>query len=342
VPGEARRPRRQSRADVASAGSPSDLQEQALSALLDEVLRGDKEKSEMELVEGFLQGVQSRTGGTPLDENFVKGVAEQVFGGKSDASVDEKFFPDEAQEKVSRSGSKTIRSVAEQALGEDDASADERNLPCAMQKKVASRSNSKTHQAERVLREEDALADDEKPAKSAARKKQTAASKARMLRALEEASQQLGLGFSEVAGQILWRNRQSKSLQEARFQRIARDISWMGGPLTDQGLAPDFVNGVEQLFQVWTAKQEGVTFRWVRKAIELIEKNPILRSRVRRTDVDRLFYSLSQESRSKRTLSLSGFKEFLMQLAEVMEVHPLWVFMAVGCHAEEEALRASF
>uniref|UniRef100_A0A7S0FYS5 Uncharacterized protein n=1 Tax=Pyrodinium bahamense TaxID=73915 RepID=A0A7S0FYS5_9DINO len=162
-----------------------------------------------------------------------------------------------------------------------------------------------------------------------------------VLRALVE---RCGMPFTDLASQILWRNRKVKVLQRAPFRRLARDLSWLGRRDDECPLEP-----VEEVFRCLTAKCGGrMAGRQWQKVLALIHRNPVLGSRVKLCDADRLFYGeCHRGGQANRAINMSEFKELLFDLSESSGIHPCLIFISVGSHARrllaeaEEAEEAS-
>jgi len=144
-----------------------------------------------------------------------------------------------------------------------------------------------------------------------------------VLRLLETQS---AIPFTDLLGQILWRHRRSGPLQNPPHRTVAENVSWAAGDL----------GPVEEVFRAFTLREKGRMRRseWI-QVVQFVQRNPVLRQRVRHCEADRLFYSACSRNRDEnRTICLSEFLELLLMLVETSGVHPWMVFSAVGCHAE--------
>lgn len=148
-----------------------------------------------------------------------------------------------------------------------------------------------------------------------------------------------GMPFSELASQLLWRNRRAKVLQETH-RRLTRDLSWLA---QEETLEP-----VEEVFRCITAGGTRMNFRQWQKVLALIQRNPILQSKVKLSDSDRLFYGQCHHGgQANKNISRSEFKDLLFELAEASGIHPSLIFISVGSHArrlageEEDELEAA-
>jgi len=150
---------------------------------------------------------------------------------------------------------------------------------------------------------------------------------------------QSNMHFHEVAGQILFRHRRSSVIQERKdFRKVAEDISWVfrQSSSSDAAGTTKETGGkrwVDAVFEHMCVKGE-FRFREWQKVVQLIQRNPILRNRVRLSDTDRLFYNITHRDNEARS-SLNSpreFRELLMCLADACAVHPGMMFYAVGCH----------
>lgn len=152
----------------------------------------------------------------------------------------------------------------------------------------------------------------------------------RVVQALHEESQ---VKVGDIVGQILWRHRKAEVLKDRRFKKVAESVEW--AVADDLITSPEMVQLVEGVFRDMTAAEGGRMSAQVwRKTAKIIQENPVLNSRLRRTDADRLYYA---ETRSRGEANSGGinrreFKSLLVQLAFCMEVPPYMVLLAVGSH----------
>jgi len=159
-----------------------------------------------------------------------------------------------------------------------------------------------------------------------------------VVRALQKKSQ---VEVGDIIGQILWRHRNVDSLQDRRFKKVAEKIEWTVAE--DPNAAPHMIELVDSLFNELTATAEGrMTSQMWRKVTAIIQANPILSERLRRSDVDRLYYGATHHRGQARSdgISRRTFKSLLVQLASCMKVPPYMVMLAVGSHRERAELRA--
>lgn len=162
-----------------------------------------------------------------------------------------------------------------------------------------------------------------------------------VIRALAE---HRSMPFSELASQILWRNRKAKALQHTAFRRLARELSWLGSSDDKDPLEP-----VEEVFGRLTAACGGrMAGRQWQKVVGLIQRNPVLNSHMKLRDADRLFYAECRRSGdANSSIGMSEFKELLFELAECSGINPCLIFICVGSHTRrlraeaEEAEEAS-
>eukprot|EP00439_Symbiodinium_sp_Y106_P034483 s862_g4.t1 len=155
--------------------------------------------------------------------------------------------------------------------------------------------------------------------------------------------------------EILFRHRRSSVIQERKdFRKVAEDISWVfrQSSSSDAAGTTKETGGkrwVDAVFEHMCVKGE-FRFREWQKVVQLIQRNPILRNRVRLSDTDRLFYNIThrdnevpvhngshpkdpQLGQARSSLnSPREFRELLMCLADACAVHPGMMFYAVGCH----------
>lgn len=159
-----------------------------------------------------------------------------------------------------------------------------------------------------------------------------------VVRALQKQSQ---VEIGDIIGQILWRHRNAESLQDRRFKKVAEKIEWTVAE--DPNAAPHMIELVDSVFRDLTATAEGrMTSQMWRKVAAMIQANPILNTRLRRSDIDRLYYGATHQRGQARSdgINRRTFKSLLVQLASCMDVPPYMVMLAVGSHNERAAVRA--
>lgn len=152
---------------------------------------------------------------------------------------------------------------------------------------------------------------------------------------LRELATQSGMPFSDIVGQCLQHNRNVAALRLSRYQDVVQDVSWVAEP----GEASSVIDRVKEVYRFFTAA-DGKCMNWCKwqKVADLICKNPVIQSRVRHTDIDRLFYSAAnRDPENSKTISHNEFFGLLLDLAEASGIHPNMVFVAVGCHSEQLA-----
>jgi len=162
---------------------------------------------------------------------------------------------------------------------------------------------------------------------------------ATVVRALQKESQ---VEVGDIVAQILWRHRNAESLQDRRFKKVAEKIEW--ALAEDPSAAPHLIEQVDGVFRELTTAAKGrMTSQMWRKVVAIIKANPILNERLRRSDVDRLYYGATHHRGQARSdgISRRTFKSLLVQLASCMEVPPYMVMLAVGSHNERAGLGAA-
>jgi len=161
-----------------------------------------------------------------------------------------------------------------------------------------------------------------------------------IIQVLQELGEQSGLRFSDIAGQVLRQNRNSRALRTAKHREVVDDVSWIEEPAESiVNESSGLVECVKQVFRLSTTSDSGC-MRWNtwQRIADLICKNPILNARVRHTDIDRLFYqAANRDPENSKTISRNEFLGLLLDLAEASSTHPSIIFFAVGCHAERLA-----
>lgn len=157
-----------------------------------------------------------------------------------------------------------------------------------------------------------------------------------MLRNLAES---IGMELSDVLGQILWQHRTAKVLRAARFRAVVEDLSWVEPGAGTLDADASVCKLVGEVFRVLAAPTGGGmrAAAWL-KVIRMVELNPVLQPRLRRSDAHRLFYAHTHmNGESQASISCVGFKRLLIELADAMRAHPAILFLAVGSHAEHLA-----
>eukprot|EP00747_Dinoflagellata_sp_TGD_P140395 gnl/TRDRNA2_/TRDRNA2_176007_c0_seq1.p1 gnl/TRDRNA2_/TRDRNA2_176007_c0~~gnl/TRDRNA2_/TRDRNA2_176007_c0_seq1.p1 ORF type:complete len:442 (-),score=48.49 gnl/TRDRNA2_/TRDRNA2_176007_c0_seq1:464-1789(-) len=146
-----------------------------------------------------------------------------------------------------------------------------------------------------------------------------------VLRILAECSQ---MCLSDILGQILAHQR--GNLKHSQHRKIADDMSWVGAESRGDDI---FAGPLDEVFEQLSSKGR-MRFRKWQEAIHLVEKNPVLRSRVKPHVADIIFWGETHRGADVRAdIDRWEFQHLLLKLADAMDVHPSMVFMAVGCHA---------
>jgi len=152
---------------------------------------------------------------------------------------------------------------------------------------------------------------------------------AKVLKALE---MHTGVSIGEIVGQILWRHRRVDVLQSRRFKKVAEDIEW--SVTGDDSSKQDILQQVDAVFRELIAGEGSrmTSIHW-RKVTRLIQANPILKTRMKATDADRLFYAEThQRGEARSGITRREFRSLLLHLASCMKVPPFMILLAVGCH----------
>lgn len=161
---------------------------------------------------------------------------------------------------------------------------------------------------------------------------------ARVVKVLQRQS---GVELGDIMSQLLWRHRNAESLQDRRFKKVVEKVEW--AVAEDPEAAPHMMELVDDVFRKHTAHSDGrMNSQMWRKVAVLIQANPVLSTRLRRCDVDRLYYGATHHKGQARNdgVSRRTFKSLLVQLASCMEVPPYMVMLAVGSHSEQGDLCA--
>lgn len=143
------------------------------------------------------------------------------------------------------------------------------------------------------------------------------------------------MAVSDVLGQILWQHRTTQALRAPCFRSIGENFGWVDAAAV--GLAPtnEVTQMVTDVFNVLTTTSGGRMrpSAWL-KIIQILETNPVLQPRLRRSDAHRLFYTQTRQSKQCWAgICGAGFLRLLVELADAMQAHPVIVFLAVGSHA---------
>jgi len=139
-----------------------------------------------------------------------------------------------------------------------------------------------------------------------------------------------GLNFEDVLGQMLWRHRNSEPLQESHHKSCVENPRWV---IAGQDVGEEFIEKCKTVFRI-LAKPEGGRMKlpqW-KKVMEMIQSNPVLKTRVRRSDCDRLWHGETR-SLAENSLGMKDFMGLLLKTAETIEVHPMMVFFTVSAYA---------
>jgi len=148
---------------------------------------------------------------------------------------------------------------------------------------------------------------------------------------------------SDTLGQLLWQNRDVPSLREGAHRQLVEDLSWVVDPehcSSDSG--PSVLDLTMVVFRELTAEDSGrMKWRTWLKVVEYIKRNPLLTNRINRNDADRIFHAEAmREVRGGHSqdqgisVGSHGFMGLIMKTAEIIEMHPFVLFLAVGCHAD--------
>jgi len=140
--------------------------------------------------------------------------------------------------------------------------------------------------------------------------------------------------FHEAAGQVLFRNRRADVLRKRKdLRQSSEDLSWIAAAADPADQAA--LGGVEGVFRAMCVRDELRSRQW-QKVVQLMQRNPVLASRVRHSDADRLFYEVTHRDveATHALTSVQKFKELLALLSEAAGVHPAVVFISVGCHGQ--------
>lgn len=164
-----------------------------------------------------------------------------------------------------------------------------------------------------------------------------------VLRVLRQASELLGSSFSDVAGQVLWRNRRASVLQNPLHKAVVEDLSWAfssSSSARDVIEVSDFGEDIQNYFSSLTSGRQDRMFhqQW-QQVVAVLTKNPVLKSRVKASEVEHIFFAAER----KNTQNAGGirykvFKRLLIQLAESTHVHPWMVILALGAHWRQQSI----
>lgn len=148
-----------------------------------------------------------------------------------------------------------------------------------------------------------------------------------------------GLSFRAIVGQVLWQHRGAKALEDHRS--ILEDLSWALEDLKDveQHRRQCSENHLQDYFRAKTDVRGFMQAKSWREAVIHVCQNPLLRNRIWLTNADQLYFA----ERVKCPPGESGvtfrqFNKLLLQLAELLQVHPCIVFLAISSHVEDKAV----
>jgi len=158
---------------------------------------------------------------------------------------------------------------------------------------------------------------------------------------LRELAKEMQLPFTDIAGQLLWRNRDAEPLKVSPHKSVVEDFSWVAEPQADG--APTVLDHCATVFRELTIEDGRMKWKAWTKVVELMRRNPVLAPRINRNDVDRLFHAeatkaLRRMDEDKRdsigmSVGLMDYMGMLFNLCGIIKVHPYMIFLAVGCHA---------
>lgn len=171
---------------------------------------------------------------------------------------------------------------------------------------------------------------------------ETAAAMPLVMDALHTLGQRSGMHFNDMLGQILWHHRKDEVLQERRFHKTVEDTAWAFDAAGDPDARLSKMGSVESVFRAMTSPDGQMYLRQWRKVAELVQRSPLLQGRVKRLEVDYVFHASCGRGNvaqrhvndSCHAINYEAFTALLVELADVMRVHPFMVFVAVGCHAQ--------
>lgn len=147
---------------------------------------------------------------------------------------------------------------------------------------------------------------------------------------------------TETFGQCLWRYRELPVLQQEPHFEVVEDLRWVNEPGASTAVMEMCVTVFNELCR---EKGYRMANRAWSKVVEFIRGNPVLRARLGRSDADRVFHAeVMREVRERGSnrdvadvgfsVTLRGFLGLLVDIAEVIKVHPFMVMLAVGAHAD--------
>jgi len=164
------------------------------------------------------------------------------------------------------------------------------------------------------------------------------------------------LSFKSIVGQVLWRHHGSKVLEE--YRSIVEDIEWVSESASE--VATFSLEAIfsqrsdERGFLLAKRWREVATFsleaifsqrsdergfllakRW-REVVETVVLNPLLRNRIWLTNADQLFFAeRCKGSTGEIGVTFRQFKKLLLQLSDLLQVHPCIVFVSLCSHCED-------
>lgn len=154
--------------------------------------------------------------------------------------------------------------------------------------------------------------------------------------AIRQLSQQAGMAFSSVIGQILWQHRRNKALRNQAFQPALEDFSWAIAETHERHASRNCMGPLERIFALGAAgqKQGRMTLLKWRDVVSILRRNPLLRPLMENSMPDQLFASILMQSKGESGIACKDFKKLIMLLAGAIRVSPVVLIVAIESYVE--------
>jgi len=145
---------------------------------------------------------------------------------------------------------------------------------------------------------------------------------------LRELERHSPMTYSDMVGQILWRHRAQEPLKSTPLHYLVEDIRWVAA---ESKVRDD----VERTFRSLTAGEGGrMRYQEWQTVVNFMRLNPVLHDSISVGITSRIFYSATQH-RMPPTVSFKEFLELLLEMGEMIQVHPAFLFLSVAANAPQ-------
>mmetsp|Transcript_299 Transcript_299/g.827 ORF Transcript_299/g.827 Transcript_299/m.827 type:complete len:728 (+) Transcript_299:21-2204(+) len=143
---------------------------------------------------------------------------------------------------------------------------------------------------------------------------------------LRELERHSPMTYSDMVGQILWRHRAQEPLKEAPLAYLVEDVRWVA---TESKVRDD----VESTFRSLTIGDRGkMRYQEWQTVVNFMRLNPVLQDSISVGIISRIFYSATQH-RMPPVVSFKEFLELLLEMGEMIQVHPAFLLLSVAANA---------